>query len=172
MIVNMNVTRKRVLAFLARMSAFNEMKVRIQIFEIVKVGFTLPFVTDKKLQIIASQIHGWGVAVKEPCQKNEFIAEYRGEVISLKECERRGKVYDKEKCTYLFTLNDESVIDGTRFGSKIRFTNFSKTPNCYSRVMMVNGDHRIGFYALRYIEAGEELTIDYLTHDPTVLKEN
>lgn len=129
-------------------------------------------VTEKKVQIAVSQIHGWGIVVEESCEKNDYIGEYRGEIISLKEADRRGKVYDKGGCTYMFTLNDENVIDSMRFGSKLRFVNYSKDPNCYTRVMMVNGDHRIGFYASRFIKAGEELTVDYLTYDPTVSNEN
>lgn len=81
-------------------------------------------------------------------------------------------MYDQKGLTYMFSLNEDSVIDAMRFGSKIRFANFSKQPNCYCRVMMVNGDHRIGVYAVRMIAAGEELTMDYCTHDPTVPKNN
>ncbi|XP_037028681.1 histone-lysine N-methyltransferase EZH2-like [Bradysia coprophila] len=121
----------------------------------------------KKLQIISSSIHGWGVMVDETCQKDDFISEYKGEIISIEECERREKFYDKSHCTYMFNLNGDSVIDARFFSNKLRFLNFSETPNCYCRVMMVNGDHRIGVYAARNIAAGEELTIDYVTYDPT-----
>lgn len=127
--------------------------------------------TGKKLRTIASEIHGWGVAVLEDCKRHDFITEYKGEIISNEESERRGRVYDEKRHTYMFTLNGDSVIDGMRFGNPIRFANFSYTPNCYCRVLMVNGDHRIGVYAKEDIAAGKELTLDYNTYNPKTFHE-
>lgn len=124
-------------------------------------------VTEKKLQVATSGIHGWGVFIDESCQKGEFITEYRGEIITTNEANFRADVYAKEKRTYLFNLNAEYVIDAMEYGSRVRFANFSVTPNCCAKILMVNGDHRIGIFALQNIEAGEELTINYLTDDPT-----
>lgn len=53
------------------------------------------------------------------------------------------------------------VIDATDKGNKCRFLNHSCDPNCELMKWMVNGEVRVGFFAIESIESGVELCFDY-----------
>ncbi|CAJ0957789.1 unnamed protein product, partial [Mesorhabditis belari] len=116
---------------------------------------------QKRLLVGVSDIAGWGCFVDENVKRGELISEYCGEVISVDECERRGRIYDRIGCSYIFKLNDEQAVDATRIGNSIRFANHCDEPNCVPRVMIVNGMHRIGIYARKDIRAGDEIFFNY-----------
>jgi SET domain/CXC domain len=115
------------------------------------------------LLLAKSQIEdaGWGIYTRYPLKKGDYVHEYVGEVISQEEAERRGRIYDKVNRSYLFNLSSDFVVDASRKGNKTRFANHSSKPNCYTKMVNVNGDVRIGLFAKEDIEAQTELFFDY-----------
>jgi SET domain-containing protein len=107
-----------------------------------------------------SHIHGRGVFAARYIRKGTRILEYKGERIDNDEADRR---YDdtrmKRHHTFLFTLDDKTVIDGAQNvgGGDASFINHSCEPNCEA---VITG-RKIFIHALRGIEPGTELAYDY-----------
>uniref|UniRef100_A0AAV1UMI8 [Histone H3]-lysine(27) N-trimethyltransferase n=1 Tax=Peronospora matthiolae TaxID=2874970 RepID=A0AAV1UMI8_9STRA len=116
----------------------------------------------KKIGVAYSATHGWGAFALESIKRGEFIYEYYGALLSQDEAERRGSIYDKMTISFLFDVDDDSVVDAIRKGNKSRFANHSASDkNCQGKVLTVGSEHRISIWAQQDIAKGEELFFDY-----------
>ncbi|KAI8579590.1 hypothetical protein K450DRAFT_174815, partial [Umbelopsis ramanniana AG] len=117
----------------------------------------------KQLRFAKSPIHDWGLFAQERIDANDMVIEYVGEVIRQKVADHREKAY--ERCgigsSYLFRVDDDTVIDATKKGSVARFINHCCSPNCSAKIITVDKQKKIVIYANRDIELGEEITYDY-----------
>lgn len=108
-----------------------------------------------------SEVHGWGLFAGRDILRNAIIGEYVGEVVDEQDAERRGRLYDILKSSFLFEITRGYALDSTRMGNKLRYCNHSSNPNCEPRLMRVAGDIRIAIFAKRDIREHEELFFDY-----------
>ena len=86
----------------------------------------------RKIVARRSAIHGNGVFALLPIAKGERIVEYKGQRRTHEEVDA-GDTGDIESGhTFLFTLNDEYVIDANHGGNIARWINHSCAPNFYA----------------------------------------
>ncbi|KAI9126474.1 hypothetical protein K1719_002070 [Acacia pycnantha] len=117
----------------------------------------------KRLRFQRSKIHDWGIVALESIETDDFVVEYIGELIRPRISDVRERQYEKMGIgsSYLFRLDDGYVVDATKRGGIARFINHSCEPNCYTKVISVEGHKKIFIYAKRHIAAGEEITYNY-----------
>ncbi|KAF3202142.1 histone methyltransferase set1 [Orbilia oligospora] len=117
----------------------------------------------KPVRFARSAIHNWGLYAMENISNNEMIIEYVGEIVRQQVADLREKNYLRSGIgsSYLFRIDETTVIDATKKGGIARFINHSCTPNCTAKIIKVEGTKRIVIYALRDIHKDEELTYDY-----------
>lgn len=114
---------------------------------------------------------GWGVRTEQKIRQGQFLCQYVGEVITFEEAEKRGREYDANGLTYLFDLDFNSIdnpytVDAAYLGNISHFINHCCEPNL--GVWAVWADcldpnlPMLALFATRDIEAGEELSFDYM----------
>jgi len=110
------------------------------------------------IRIHRSGIHGNGVFATRLIPRGTRVIEYLGERVSHEEADRRYQhrpVHDAH--TFLFIVDDDTVVDAGVGGNEARYINHGCKPNCEAGVTR----GRIWISAIRYIQPGEELSYDY-----------
>ncbi|XP_054166400.1 histone-lysine N-methyltransferase SETD1B-like isoform X6 [Oppia nitens] len=117
----------------------------------------------KQLKFAKSRIHDWGLFALEPIAADEMVIEYVGQGIRPIIADIREKKYTELGIgsSYLFRVDLETIVDATRYGNVARFINHSCNPNCYAKVITVEGAKKIVIYSKQPIEVDEEITYDY-----------
>lgn len=118
----------------------------------------MPTLTPQPFELRPSSIQGRGAFATRPIREGARIIEYTGERITQARADER---YDDAAMsrhhTFLFNVDEDTVIDAAHEGNDARFINHSCAPNCQA---FLEGD-RIYIHALRDIAVGEELCYDY-----------
>ncbi|XP_076065509.1 histone-lysine N-methyltransferase SETD1-like isoform X2 [Oratosquilla oratoria] len=117
----------------------------------------------KLLRFGKSRIHDWGLFAMEAIAADEMVIEYVGQMIRPIVADLRENNYEKMGIgsSYLFRIDMEAIIDATKCGNLARFINHSCNPNCYAKIISVEGQKKIVIYSKQPIACGDEITYDY-----------
>ncbi|MBA2338773.1 MAG: SET domain-containing protein-lysine N-methyltransferase [Pyrinomonadaceae bacterium] len=107
------------------------------------------------LAVAKSAIDGKGCFATRFFPARRKIAEYAGELITVREAFARAMRREKHR---MCAIDERWSIDGSRGGNGTHYINHSCEPNSFMRIAR----GRIIFMALRDIHPGEEITIDYV----------
>ena len=115
------------------------------------------------VSVIKTEKKGYGLRANKNLKAGDFIFEYIGEVISEPAFRRRMHQYDQEgiKHFYFMSLTKSEFVDATKKGNLGRFCNHSCNPNCFVDKWVVGDKLRMGIFAERSVQAGEELVFNY-----------
>ncbi|XP_038143202.1 histone-lysine N-methyltransferase SETD1B-A-like [Cyprinodon tularosa] len=117
----------------------------------------------KKIYFSRSLIHEWGLFALEPIAADEMVIEYVGQLVRQVIADMREQRYEEEGIgsSYLFRVDQDTIIDATKCGNLARFINHSCNPNCYAKVITVESQKKIVIYSRQPIGVDEEITYDY-----------
>ena len=102
-----------------------------------------------------SPIQGHGLFALSAVPARRKLGELGGELITQREARRRARAVGES--IKIVEFEDGTALDATRLGGPFGYVNHSCEPNAFMR----RHRGRVEFYALRRVEAGEELTCDY-----------
>lgn len=120
---------------------------------------------EKKIEARLSPIHGNGVFATAAIVAGERIIRYKGALRTHDEVDEEYGGQEENGHTFLFTVNDDYVIDGNHNSNVARWINHSCDPNCEAVVEEDDKGRshkdKVFIEAIRDIAAGEELTYNY-----------
>ena len=108
-------------------------------------------------EVRRSKIQGRGAFAILPIRKGKKVDEYWGQPITHEEADRRYDDSEGRHHTFLFVLDDDTVLDARYGGNDARFINHSCDPNCET----VIEDGHIWIKAIKAIKPETELVYDY-----------
>ncbi|KAG5437530.1 hypothetical protein PCANB_000958 [Pneumocystis canis] len=146
-----------------RLAVGIEMQKKISSSETDILRFNALKARKKQLKFSKSPIHNWGLYAMEHIDMGDMVIEYVGEIIRQTVADIRERQYERQGIgsSYLFRIDDDTVVDATKKGNIARFINHSCDPSCTAKIIRVEGEKKIVIYAHRDIEKGEEITYDY-----------
>ncbi|WP_374319990.1 SET domain-containing protein [Aquabacterium sp.] len=110
------------------------------------------------VEVRPSQIDGLGAFAAEPIPARRKIGEITGEAVSTAEAFRRTREAARTGGRiFMVAVSEGRAIDASLSSDPMRYANHACVPNMVMKVQQ----GRVAFYALRDIEAGEELTASY-----------
>lgn len=112
-----------------------------------------------------SPIHGNGVFAAADIPAGTRLIQYRGRLMTHAQSDELYGDETDSGHTFLFSLNDDYVIDANRQGNGARWINHSCAPNCEAVLDEDPGGNRrrdrVFIESIRDIRQGEELTYNY-----------
>ncbi|HLM55069.1 MAG TPA: SET domain-containing protein-lysine N-methyltransferase [Pyrinomonadaceae bacterium] len=106
------------------------------------------------IEVRPSRIDGRGCYATVPFKRRRKVAELAGERISRVEAARRMR---GKRRLHICAIDAYWNVDSSRGGNGTQYINHCCEPNAFMRVVA----GRILIFALRDIEPGEEITLDY-----------
>lgn len=120
---------------------------------------------DGKYKVVSAGSKGMGLVAKgvDGISAGDFIVEYIGEVLTVDGWAERQKAEPagSSRHFYVMDLDGDHVVDASRKGNDSRLINHSCDPNLETQKWTVNGESRIGLFAIANIPKDTELTFNY-----------
>ncbi|KAG1779291.1 hypothetical protein EV702DRAFT_95273 [Suillus placidus] len=110
--------------------------------------------------------YGLGAFAVQDMELGDFIGDYVGNMLTSGDVENLDPVIKHNGRNYFFEFsgeNTEEMLDAAPVGNATRFLNHAtaELANCEARILLVNGEHHIGFFTTKAVARGKELFLWY-----------
>ncbi|KAI0695026.1 hypothetical protein BC835DRAFT_986116 [Cytidiella melzeri] len=112
---------------------------------------------------VQSGSYGLGTFTRQNILKGNFVGAYVGEILWSNSGDHQTLEQKFTGYNYMFAHTQSQLLDAKSVGNETRYINHAKPPkaNVEARFKLVNGEQKIGFFAIKHIKPGKELLFDY-----------